>query len=118
MEEALRDGSLACVRHILSAVRSELAAAAAPAHLTSVLFLARLCQSLGTLCSSLKRCVLGKEPCAAKDPGRPGKKLSKVRAAAAASPAHTQWTCLEEELLSCSMEAYHMWSSALCRVGV
>ncbi len=92
-----------------------------PSQLSSVLFMARLCQSMGELCPSLKQCILGKQggldPVSRGTP-RQGKKLGKGNTAKAAdvSPAQSKWSCLKEELLSCSMEAYGIWSSALTRV--
>ncbi|KAE8283508.1 Conserved oligomeric Golgi complex subunit 1 [Larimichthys crocea] len=120
--EALREGCLACVRHILSSIHSELAAASpdpSPARLSSVLFMARLCQSMGELCPNLKHCILGKQSgseTTAKGTPRLGKKLGKSRAAAEVSPAQAKWAGLKEELLNCSMEAYRIWSSALSKV--
>ncbi|XP_040918206.1 conserved oligomeric Golgi complex subunit 1 isoform X2 [Toxotes jaculatrix] len=122
VEEALREGSMACVRHILSSIRSELATASpdpSPARLSSVLFMARLCQSMGELCPNLKLCILGKQSgpeLTAKGTPRQGKKLGKARAATEVSPAQAKWAGLKEELLSCSMEAYRIWSSALSKV--
>lgn len=120
VEEALRDGCVACVRHILSSIRSELAAASPdPACLSSVLFMARLCQSMGELCPNLKHCILGKQrgsEATAKGTPRQGKKLGKARAATEVSPAQANWAGLKEELLACSMEAYRIWSSALSKV--
>ncbi|KAG5833013.1 hypothetical protein ANANG_G00297350 [Anguilla anguilla] len=88
-----------------------------PAQLSSALFLARLCQSVAELCPNLKQCILGKQ--AGADPvgratPRQGKKLGKsVSKATEVSPAQAQWAELKEELQSCSMEAYRIWSSAL-----
>ncbi|XP_030581829.1 conserved oligomeric Golgi complex subunit 1 [Archocentrus centrarchus] len=121
VEEALREGCLACVRHILSSIRSELAAVlpdSRPTCLSSVLFMARLCQSIGELCPSLKHCILGKQngfEITAKGSSRQGKKLSKARAAAEVSPSQAKWAALKEELLGCSMEAYRIWSSTLSK---
>lgn len=124
VEEALREGCLACVRHILSSIRSELLAASpdpSPACLSSVLFMARLCQSMGQLCPNLKHCILGKQTPGSETAGikgtpRQGKKLGKARAAAEVSPAQAKWAGLKEELLNCSMEAYRIWSCALSKV--
>ncbi|KAL7377839.1 hypothetical protein ABVT39_005075 [Epinephelus coioides] len=122
VEEALREGCMACVRHILSSIRSELAAAPpdpSPAGLSSVLFMARLCQSMGELCPNLKHCILGKQRASeatAKGTPRQGKKLGKAKAATEVSPAQAKWAGLKEELLTCSMEAYRIWSSALSKV--
>lgn len=120
VEEALRDGSLACVRHILSSIRCRLQATAPP-QLSSVLFMARLCQSMGELCFSLKQCVLGKRSgseAKARGTPRQGRKLGKGRAAAELSPTEATWAALKEELLACSMEAYGIWSSALSKVSL
>lgn len=122
VEEALSEGCLACVRHILSSIYSELAAASpdpSPTHLSSVLFMARLCQSIGDLCPSLKHCILGKHSrseSAAKGTPRQGKKVGKAKATIEVSSTGAKWTGLKEELLKCSMEAYHIWSSALSKV--
>ncbi|XP_061568852.1 conserved oligomeric Golgi complex subunit 1 [Cololabis saira] len=123
VEESLRRGCSACVRRLLSSVRSRLAAAppdAAPARLTAVLFMARLCQSTGELCPNLKHCILGKHggpDAAAKGTPRPGKKLGKQRGSVAeVSAPQAEWAALKDELLTCSMEAYRIWSSALAKV--
>lgn len=122
VEKALREGCLACIRHILSSIRSELVTASpdpSPARLSSVLFMARLCQSMGELCPNLKHCILGKQSgseAMAKGTPRQGKKLGKARAATEVSPAQAKWAGLKEELLDCSMEAYRIWSSALSKV--
>ncbi|XP_044038644.1 conserved oligomeric Golgi complex subunit 1 isoform X2 [Siniperca chuatsi] len=122
VEEALREGCLACVRHILSSIRSELAIASpdpSRARLSSVLFMARLCQSMGELCPNLKHCILGKQngpEATVKGNPRQGKKLGKARAATEVSPAQAKWAGLKEEFLNCSMEAYRIWSSALSKV--
>ncbi|XP_054614726.1 conserved oligomeric Golgi complex subunit 1 isoform X2 [Dunckerocampus dactyliophorus] len=121
VEEALREGCSACVHRILSAVRSELAAATPDpslARLSSVLFMARLCQSMAELCPGMKHCILGHQPgcqAAAKVTSRQSKKLGKARVAAEVSTAQAKWADLKEELLKCSMEAYRIWSAALSK---
>lgn len=122
VEEALREGSVACVRYILSSIHSELVAALpdpSPDHLSSVLFLARLCQSISELCPNLKNCILGKqssfETLAIGTP-RQSKKVEKARSVLEASTAQIKWAYLKEELLKCSLKAYHIWSSALSKV--
>ncbi|XP_029014693.1 conserved oligomeric Golgi complex subunit 1 [Betta splendens] len=121
VEEALRDGCLACVRHILSSIRSELFAATpnlTPPRISSVLFMARICQSIGELCPNLKHCILGKQNSSealAKGTPRQSKKGGKARAAVDVSAAQAAWASLSEELLQCSMEAYHVWSSSVCK---
>lgn len=127
VEDILRDHCLACVRDVLASVRSELANAQAEtsshSQLSSVLFMARLCQSMGELCPSLKQCILGKQggvDVVSRGTPRQSKKLGKSGTAKAAdvSPAQAKWSCLKEELLSCSMDAYGIWSSALTRALV
>ncbi|XP_036797916.1 conserved oligomeric Golgi complex subunit 1 isoform X2 [Oncorhynchus mykiss] len=130
VEETLRERCLACVRDIITCVRSKLGAASpvgsspGPARLSSVLFMARLCQSLSKLCPNLRQCILGKQGCAAADPvtkgtPRQSRKLGKAAAKATeVSPAQAKWACLKEELLVVSMEAYRMWSSALSKALV
>ncbi|XP_029997370.1 conserved oligomeric Golgi complex subunit 1 isoform X3 [Sphaeramia orbicularis] len=119
--EALREGCVACVRHILSSISSELAAASpqpCPTRLSSVLFMARLCQSMGELCPNLRNCILGKQNMTevpVKGTPRQGKKLGKARPTAEVSPAQAKWAELKEELLNCSMEAYRIWNSALSK---
>ncbi|XP_077389939.1 conserved oligomeric Golgi complex subunit 1 isoform X1 [Festucalex cinctus] len=120
VEEALRDGCLACVHHILSAVRSEIATVSpdpSPASLNSVLFMARLCQSMGELCPNLKHCILGQRRCeaTAKVTPRQSKKLGRAKTVAQVSAAQAKWAELKEELLNCSMEAYRIWSSTLSK---
>ncbi|KAM4692092.1 conserved oligomeric Golgi complex subunit 1 isoform 2-T2 [Rhinophrynus dorsalis] len=82
--------------------------------LTTVLFLARLCQSLGELCPHLKQCVLGKsgiaeqsirEPRSAKKTGK-GKTLD-------TAPMSSKWQDLKDKLMKQSLEAYSMWSSSV-----
>ncbi|XP_074553309.1 conserved oligomeric Golgi complex subunit 1 isoform X2 [Halichoeres trimaculatus] len=122
VEEALREGCLACIHSILSSIRSKLAAASPHpglVHLSSVLFMARLCQSMGELCPNLKHCILGKQSgsdASTRETPRQGRKLGKARAAAEVSPAEARWAGLKEELLNCSMEAYRIWSSTLSKV--
>uniref|UniRef100_A0A3Q3WTA9 Conserved oligomeric Golgi complex subunit 1 n=1 Tax=Mola mola TaxID=94237 RepID=A0A3Q3WTA9_MOLML len=120
VEEALREGCLACVRHVLSSIRTELATTSpSPARLSSVLFMARLCQSMGELCPNLKHCILGKQSgpeAMAKGTQRQGKKVGKRKTAAEISPAQAKWAGLKEELLNTSIEAYCIWSSALSKV--
>ncbi|XP_064866874.1 conserved oligomeric Golgi complex subunit 1 isoform X2 [Oncorhynchus nerka] len=130
VEETLRERCLACVRDIITCVRSKLGAASpvgsspGPARLSSVLFMARLCQSLSKLCPNLRQCILGKQGCAAADPvtkgtPRQSRKLGKAAARATeVSPAQAKWACLKEELLVVSMEAYRIWSSALSKALV
>ncbi|KAF6732784.1 Conserved oligomeric Golgi complex subunit 1 [Oryzias melastigma] len=122
VEAALRGGCTACVHQLLTSMRSELAAASpdsAAARLSSVLFMARLCQSVSELCPNLKLCILGKHgdsELSARGIPRQSKKLGKLKTAVEVSPAQAEWAGLKEELLGCSMEAYRIWSSALAQV--
>ena len=123
VQETLRERCAACVHDILSFVRAHLAAGPAPgpAHLSQVLFLARLCQSMGGLCPNLRQCILGQQGGGAGGDGvvaatpRQGRKLGRAKAAEV-SPAQAKWACLKEELVGCSMEAYRIWSSAFSTV--
>ncbi|XP_029109840.1 conserved oligomeric Golgi complex subunit 1 isoform X1 [Scleropages formosus] len=121
VEETLRQRCLVCVREVVACVRSELAATRSfpdgpTAH---VLFMARLCQSMAVLCPNLKQCILGKQGTSDNAPTvtpRQGRKLAKGSTKAAeVSPAQVAWVSLKEELLSCSMEAYRVWSTALSK---
>ncbi|XP_048102496.1 conserved oligomeric Golgi complex subunit 1 isoform X1 [Alosa alosa] len=135
VEETLREHCLSCVRDVLASVRSELASAqdrcsgsAGPGsrlhRLGSVLFMARLCQSMAELCPSLRQCILGKQQGVVEVPGRgtprQGRKLGKGGGAKAVevSPAQAKWAGLKEELLNCCMEAYRIWSAALSKTVV
>ncbi|XP_030645773.1 conserved oligomeric Golgi complex subunit 1 isoform X2 [Chanos chanos] len=127
VEDTLREHCLTCVRDILACVRSELAGIQSDPNLSSrlgsVLFMARLCQSVGELCPNLRHCILGKQgsvESVSRGTPRQGKKLGKggVAKAAEMSPAQAKWSGLVEELLSCSMEAYQIWSSALSKALV
>ncbi|MBN3313493.1 COG1 protein, partial [Atractosteus spatula] len=130
VEETVREHCLVCVRNILSSVRSELKAVqdkllssgyAGNSCLSSVLFMARLCQSMSELCPSLKQCILGKQggpDHMVRDTSRQGRKLGKGSKAPEISPAQARWADLREELLLCSMEAYRIWSSALTKALV
>ncbi|XP_051905589.1 conserved oligomeric Golgi complex subunit 1 isoform X2 [Hippocampus zosterae] len=132
VEEALRVGCLACIHHILSAVRSELVTVSPdpnPASLNSVLFMARLCQSIGELCPNLRHCILGQQSgceaaaigqqsgceAAAKVTQRQSKKLRKAKVAPQFSAAQAKWAELKEELLNCSLETYRIWISTLSK---
>ncbi|XP_031421201.1 conserved oligomeric Golgi complex subunit 1 isoform X2 [Clupea harengus] len=133
VEDTLREHCLACVRDVLASVRTELASAqercsgspdASPRRMGLVLFMARLCQSMGELCPSLRQCILGKQQGAVEVPvrgtPRQSRKLSKGGGAKAVevSPAQAKWAGLKEELLTCSMEAYGIWSGALSKTVV
>lgn len=118
VEQALSERCTACLTDVMSHVRSELAASSG--RMSSVLFLARLCQSLGELCPSLKQCMLGRQG-ESRNTGTSraqGRKLGRagVSKALDLSPAQVTWTRMKEELLACSMEAYRIWSFAVSQV--
>lgn len=118
VEQALSERCTACLTDIMSSVRTELAASSG--RMSSVLFLARLCQSLADLCPSLKQCILGwqGENRNAGSPRVQSRKLGKagVSKGLDLSPAQVMWARMKEELLACSMDAYRIWSSAVSQV--
>ena len=118
VEQSLRDSCLACVQRILSHIRSELSSGMPDPDLSTVLFVARLCQSMGDLCANLRQCVLGREGSseAPRETSRPGRKLGKAKAPAQVGPAQAKWVSLKQDLGACSMEAYRIWSTALSKV--
>lgn len=118
VEDSLREACLACVQRILSHIRSELSAGLQDPNLSTVLFVARLCQSMGDLCTNLRQCVLGREGSseAPKESARPGRKLGKAKAPTQVGPAQAKWGNLKQDLSACSMEAYRIWSTALSKV--
>lgn len=123
VEEALREGCLTCIHHILSSIRSELVNVSpnpSSEQLNSVLFMARLCQFMSELCPNLKHCILGKQrgsEAMLQGTTRQSKKLGKSRAVTEVSPAEAKWIGLKENLLSCSLEAYRIWSSTISNVS-
>lgn len=118
VEQALSERCTTCLIDIMSCVRTELGASSG--RMSSVLFLARLCQSLGELCPSLKQCILGQQG-ESRSNGSPrvqSRKLGKANVSKGLelSPAQVTWARMKEELLACSMEAYRIWSSAVSQV--
>ncbi|MGH0117852.1 UNVERIFIED_CONTAM: hypothetical protein FKN15_003883 [Acipenser sinensis] len=123
VEESLREHCLSCVCYILSCVQSELKDAQdrlqrsskyspLDSSLNSVLFMARLCQSMGELCPNLKQCIMGKAgDHVTRETLHVGKKLGKGSSKAPEmNPAQARWQEVREELLKHSMEAYRIWS--------
>ncbi|KYO30915.1 conserved oligomeric Golgi complex subunit 1 isoform X1 [Alligator mississippiensis] len=129
VEELLRDHCVACIHHMLGCVREELQGAAdqldgcadplGEAKLDAVLFMARLCQSLGELCPHLKQCILGRagNPEIAARGSRDTKKLGKGKAQEM-DPRQATWQEVREQLLQQSLSAYQIWSSAVTKVLV
>ncbi|MEE6519126.1 hypothetical protein FKM82_030619 [Ascaphus truei] len=127
VQEMLRAHCLACVQHIQDCVSAQLQAAGQARRgehgdptlspkLSAVLFLARLCLSLGELCPHLKQCILGKpggsEPSVRE--ARSAKKMGKGRTREA-RPELCKWRDLKETLTRQSLGAYQIWSSALVK---
>lgn len=118
VDDSLREACLACIQRILSHIRSELSAGLQDPNLSTVLFVARLCQSMGDLCTNLRQCVLGREGSseAQKEMARPGRKLGKAKSPAQVGPAQAKWGNLKQDLSACSMEAYRIWSTTISKV--
>ncbi|XP_030064389.1 conserved oligomeric Golgi complex subunit 1 isoform X2 [Microcaecilia unicolor] len=128
VEEMLRSHCLSCVEYILGCLHEELQSAQGnvankdtlkDVQLGPVLFMARLCQSLGELCPHLKQCILGKSGTtdqAAREV-RPLKKLGKGKAQEV-NPVLAKWQEVKEKLSGQSLAAYRLWSSAVVNVLV
>ncbi|KAL8163494.1 UNVERIFIED_CONTAM: Golgi transport complex subunit 1 [Gekko kuhli] len=129
VEELLRSHCIRCVDHMLGSIREELHRAEGVLQgcqdalhsptLNTVLFMARLCRSLGELCPHLKQCILGK-------PGSPEgvtrelwslKKAGKGKTQEV-NPIKAKWQELNERLLQDSLSAYRIWSSVVAKVLV
>uniref|UniRef100_A0AAY4CEE8 Conserved oligomeric Golgi complex subunit 1 n=1 Tax=Denticeps clupeoides TaxID=299321 RepID=A0AAY4CEE8_9TELE len=127
VEETLREHCLSCIRDILASVRSELSTIQGKSSVSgcmgSVLFMARLCQSMSELCPSLRQCILGVQQggldAVSRGTPRQGRKVGKGGSAKSpeVTPAQAKWAGLKEELLNCSMEAYRIWSNTLSKVS-
>ncbi|KAI5097598.1 conserved oligomeric Golgi complex subunit 1 [Silurus meridionalis] len=120
VEQALSERCTACVMDIVSSIHTELAASSG--RMSSVLFLARLCQSMSELCPSLKQCILGQQG-ESRNTGSPRVQIRKLGKAVVSkgvdlSPARVTWARMKEELLACCMEAYGIWSSAVSQTLV
>ncbi|KAJ7315841.1 hypothetical protein JRQ81_002003 [Phrynocephalus forsythii] len=129
VEELLRGHCTRCVHHVLGCVREELQGAQdvlrgctdALHHpkINTVLFMARLCRSLGELCPHLKQCVLGKSGClenVAREPWS-SKKAGKGKTQEK-NPVQAKWQELKEQLQQESLAAYRIWSTAVAQVLV
>ncbi|XP_067403389.1 conserved oligomeric Golgi complex subunit 1 isoform X2 [Emydura macquarii macquarii] len=129
VEELLRDHCITCIQYVLGCIREELQRAEAKLEgrrdalnnvkLNAVLFMARLCQSLGELCPHLKQCILGKSGNTenAMRETRPSKKLGKGKAQEV-NPMQAKWQEVKEQLLQQSLLAYQIWSSYVIKVLV
>ncbi|XP_036194894.1 conserved oligomeric Golgi complex subunit 1 isoform X1 [Myotis myotis] len=127
VQEMLRTHSVACIKHITDCVRAELQSIEEAVHgpqkalgrdkLHAVLFMARLCQSLGELCPHLKQCILGKSGSSEK-PARDSRALKKQGKGKTEKvlPTQAQWQEVKELLLQQSVMSYRVWSSAVVQV--
>ncbi|XP_023614845.1 conserved oligomeric Golgi complex subunit 1 [Myotis lucifugus] len=127
VQEMLRTHSVACIKHITDCVRAELQSieeavrgqqnALGRDKLHAVLFMARLCQSLGELCPHLKQCILGKSGSSEK-PARDSRALKKQGKGKTEKvlPTQAQWQEVKELLLQQSVMSYRVWSSAVVQV--
>ncbi|KAG8446464.1 hypothetical protein GDO86_014065 [Hymenochirus boettgeri] len=124
VQEMISHHCLACMHHIQGSISKALQTTVhmglanknglfSP-RLTTVLFLARLCQSLGELCPHLKQCILGKSGSTDQSvrDARSAKKTGKGRTADA-PPKPCRWKDLKDNLMKQSLEAYQTWSSFL-----
>ncbi|XP_023067690.2 conserved oligomeric Golgi complex subunit 1 isoform X1 [Piliocolobus tephrosceles] len=127
VQEMLRTQSVACIKHIVDCIRAELQSieegvqgqqdALNSAKLHSVLFMARLCQSLGELCPHLKQCILGKSESSEK----PARELRALRKQGKVKtqeiiPTQAKWQEVKEVLLQQSVMGYRVWSTAVVKV--
>ncbi|XP_008054802.2 conserved oligomeric Golgi complex subunit 1 isoform X1 [Carlito syrichta] len=127
VQELLRTHSVACIKHIMDCICAELQSIEAAVQgqqdilnsvkLHSVLFMARLCQSLGELCPHLKQCILGKSGSTEK-PARESRALRKQGKAKAQEviPTQAKWQEVKEVLLQQSVTGYRVWSAAVLKV--
>ncbi|XP_061032468.1 conserved oligomeric Golgi complex subunit 1 isoform X2 [Eubalaena glacialis] len=127
VQEMLQTHCAACVRRITDCVRAELQSAQQAmqgqqgaldgVRLHSVLFVARLCQSLGELCPHLKQCILGKSGSTEK-PARDSRALKKQGKGKTQEvvPMQAKWQEVKELLLQQSVMGYRVWSSAVVKV--
>nr|XP_060620214.1 conserved oligomeric Golgi complex subunit 1 isoform X2 [Anolis sagrei ordinatus] len=129
VEELLRSHCIRCVDHVLDCVRGELCRAQKVLQgckdalhnpqINTVLFMARLCRSLGELCPHLKQCILGKSGCpdnVTRDPW-PLKKAGKGKTQEV-NPIKSKWQELKERLLQNSLAAYQIWSITVAKILV
>ncbi|XP_032994823.1 conserved oligomeric Golgi complex subunit 1 isoform X2 [Lacerta agilis] len=129
VEELLRSHCISCVDYVLGCVREELhqaqdvlqgcADALHNPKINTVLFMARLCRSLGELCPHLKQCILGKSgyPESVLREPWPLKKVGKGKTQEV-NPIKVKWQELKERLLQDSLSAYRIWSTAVAKVLV
>ncbi|XP_075850821.1 conserved oligomeric Golgi complex subunit 1 isoform X2 [Microcebus murinus] len=127
VQEMLRAHSVACIQHITDCIRAELRSIEEVVQgqqdvldsvkLHAVLFMARLCQSLGELCPHLKQCILGKSGSSEK-PARESRALRKQGKGKTQEiiPTQAKWQEVKEALLQQSVMGYRVWSSVVVKV--
>lgn len=127
VQDMLQTHSVACIQHITDCIRVELQniedvvqgqqEVLSGVKLHAVLFMARLCQSLGELCPHLKECILGKSGSSEK-PARDSRALKKQGKGKTQEiiPTQAKWQEVKELLLQQSVVGYRVWSSAVVKV--
>ncbi|MBN3292357.1 COG1 protein, partial [Polypterus senegalus] len=129
VELMLQEHCLACTRYILSCIQQELRTSQSRldscrfslrgGSLNSVLFMGRLCQSIGELCPNLKQCIMGKQDIPGnliRDAVRIGRKTGKGSSKVMeVSTTQTKWQELKEELLQHSLDAYRIWTNLISK---
>ncbi|KAM4844948.1 conserved oligomeric Golgi complex subunit 1 isoform 2-T2 [Thomomys bottae] len=121
----LQTHSVACIQHIVDCVQAELQSlrdimqdqqdVLRGSNLHAVLFMARLCQSLGELCPHLKQCIVGK-PGNTEKPANEMKVPKKQGMPQEMPPGQAKWQEVKEALLQQSVAGYQVWSSAVVKV--
>ncbi|XP_058025893.1 conserved oligomeric Golgi complex subunit 1 isoform X1 [Ahaetulla prasina] len=129
VEELLRSYCIRCLEDLLGCVREKLHHAQEVLQgctdslhnpqINTVLFMARLCRSLGELCPHLKQCILGKSGC----PENMTRELWSLKKTGRGrteemNPVQAKWQGLKEQLLQDSLSAYRIWSTAAAKVLV
>lgn len=127
VQEMLQTHSVVCIKYITDCIQAELQSIEQVVQgqqdvlngvkLHAVLFMARLCQSLGELCPHLKQCILGRSGSSektARDP-RALKKQGKGKTREVI-PMQAKWQEVKELLLQQSVMGYRVWSSAVVKV--
>ncbi|XP_077019820.1 conserved oligomeric Golgi complex subunit 1 [Tamandua tetradactyla] len=127
--EMLQTQSMACIQHIIDCIQAELRHIEEAVQgqqdvlnsvkLYAVLFMARLCRSLGELCPHLKQCILGKSGNTQK-PARDSRSIKKQGKGKTQEliPLQARWQEVKELLLQQSVMGYRVWSSAVVQVLV
>lgn len=128
VQEMLSQHCLTCLQHVQDSIKVQLQAAAKTgladqgngllcSKVSTVLYLARLCQSLGELCPHLKQCIVGKSSSldiSMREP-RSTKKTGKGKVADR-PPVRCKWQELKDKLIKQSLDAYSIWTSAVVQV--